>query len=250
MTRLGGICRPGSISLDVARGRWGLISPAGTPVRFRISWCRARTVSINPGVVNPEVPGLAWPIVAVGRRFVPGGEKSPAGFGVAMLLVSLRVRAWSPRGVVASVSHKDRDALFHWDSWGVAWPAHDMNQCPGSTRAYSRMSVSGNGQAITGLITPVSHKDRDVSCPLDRQAMPGGVTVRGLMLHYDIKVSRQVARWYRGGYPLSRSRSETSGGQMPGRARPSPGWSLRCRTRTEMRYFPGTPGASLGRLTT
>ena len=171
MTKLGGICRPGSISLDVARGRWGLISPAGTPVRFRISWCRARTVSINP-----EVPGSAWPIVAVGRRFVPGGEKSPAGFGVAMLIVSCRVRAWSPRGVVASVSHKDRDALFPWDSWGVAWPAHDMNQCPGSTRAYSRMPVAGNDQAITGLVTPVSHKDCDVSavCGLIQNPIPLG----------------------------------------------------------------------------
>ena len=169
MTKLGGICRPGSISLDVAWGRWGLISPAGTPVRFRISWCRARTVSINP-----EVPGSAWPIVAVGRRFVPGGEKSPAGFGVAMLIVSCRVRAWSPRGVVASVSHKDRDALFPWDSWGVAWPAHDMNQCPGSTRAHSRMPVAGNDQAITGLVTPVSHKDCDVSavCGLIQNPLP------------------------------------------------------------------------------
>ena len=33
-------------------------------------------------------------------------------------------------------------------------------------------------------------------------------------------------------------------------ARPSPGWLLRCRTRTVMYHVPGTPGASLDRLPT
>lgn len=45
-----------------------------------------------------------------------------------------------------------------------------MSQCPGSTRAYSRMSVAGNDQAIAGLVTPVSHNDRDLPFSRECQA--------------------------------------------------------------------------------